>query len=437
MEHFDAKKLVTELFYSSLRAVDAYESVKLYMDKISSIYRNGNYTRFFCIGFGKASCQMVKSVQDFMKEFIDAGVVITKYGHCLLSLTHEKIKIFEAGHPIPDENGLQGTKEIIRILKDSDERTLVVCLISGGGSALLVYPCDGITLNEKKHITQLLLRAGANINELNTVRKHISRVKGGRLAELAYPSRLLSLIISDVIGDRLDVIASGPTSPDKTTYGDALYVIEKYRLLEKIPETILTVLQQGEKGIVTETPKEGNNIFNTVENIIIGSNKKGLEAAKACAEYFGLKTDIVSSEISGEARDAGRWLAKKAKEVKSSKATNCQICLISGGETTVTVKGPGIGGRNMEFALSFATEIEGIDGITLLSAGTDGTDGPTNAAGAIVNGQTVHNAKAIDVDPEKFLLNNDSYNFFKQIDKLFITGPTGTNVMDVQIAVIE
>jgi hydroxypyruvate reductase/glycerate 2-kinase len=443
-----ANQIVTDIFNAALLSVDPYESGKLHADKIRQFYQDNNFKKLIIVGFGKAAPAMAKAVKDDLMDLIDTGIVVTKYGHAentefgvksseLGVKKLKKIKVIEAGHPVPDENGLNATEEIIRLLKDVDEKTLVTCLISGGGSALLVSPYKGISLNEKQEITELLLKAGADINGLNTVRKHISRVKGGRLAEIAYPAKIISLILSDVIGDKLDVIASGPTSPDKTTYKDALKVLEKYKLMNKCPEKILVILQKGENGLTPETPKEGNKIFESVENIIIGSNKKALEAAKTKAESFGLQTEIISSEITGEARDVGTWLAKEAIKKKGSRGMGQGVrCLISGGETTVTVKGVGIGGRNMELALAFAMEIEGIEGITFLSAGTDGTDGPTDAAGAIVDGQTVARAKAIGFDPGTYLENNDSYNFFKQINELFITGPTGTNVMDIQIMVI-
>jgi glycerate 2-kinase len=365
----------------------------------------------------------------------DSGIVITKYGHCQPPYKPKKIRIFEAGHPVPDENGLIATGAIINLLKGVDKNILLICLISGGGSALFVSPYEGITLNEKQQVTELLLKAGANISELNTVRKHISKVKGGRLAEIAYPARIISLILSDVIGDKLDVIASGPTAPDKMKYNEALKVIEKYGLIALTPKPVLETLHKGANGLIPETPKEGDKAFRNVENIIIGSNRKALEAAKIKAEQLGFHAEILSSDISGEAREVGRRLAKKAIEAKG-KGQRAR-CLISGGETTVTVKGNGLGGRNMELALSFAIEIDGIDGITLLSAGTDGTDGPTDAAGAIVNGKTIKKAKAVGLNPEEYFKNNDSYNFFRRIDGLFVTGPTGTNVMDIQIMVIE
>lgn len=431
------KRLISQIFNTALKAVDPYELVRSNKEDILSDYYTNNFKRLFVIGSGKAACQMGKAAEDFAMDIIKDGILITKYGHCQPRYSPQKIDINEAGHPVPDENGVAATRKIINLIRELDEETLLLCLISGGGSALLVSPCEGILINEKQKVTELLLKAGANIEELNTVRKHISNVKGGRLAKLAYPAKIISLIISDVIGDRLDTIASGPTSPDLTTYQDAYKVIQNYGLNELIPASVLAHIQKGVQGLITETPKMGDRVFSHVLNIIIGSNKKALEAARAEAEKLLYKAEIVTSEISGEARDVGIWLANKAKEIKNSKGTNRSICFISGGETTVTVKGNGTGGRNMELALSFAIKIEGVDGITLLSAGTDGTDGPTDAAGAIVDGATITRAKARGLNPDNYLENNDSYTFFKETGDLFVTGPTGTNVMDIQIVVIE
>ncbi len=427
------------MFHAALKAVDPYESVALHVKTILSRYNTFNFKKVVVIGFGKAACHMAKALEVFLGDLIENGIVITKYGHCPDSFKFQRIKIIEAGHPVPDENGLKGTEELISAVKSSDENTLIVCLISGGGSALLVSPYEGITLNEKQKVTELLLKAGVNIVELNAVRKHISKVKGGRLAEIAYPAKLVSLILSDVIGDRLDVIASGPTAPDKTTFHDALAVLQKYGLITIVPQTVFTVLSRGAEGLLTETPKAGGTLFRNVENIIIGSNKKALNASRSEAESLGFQVEILSSEVSGEASDVGRSLAKKAVELKksSSQGVRASACFISGGETTVTVRGNGIGGRNMELALAFAMEINGIHGITLLSAGTDGTDGPTDAAGAIVDGNTFKKARALGLNPRDYLERNDSYTFFKQIDGLFITGPTGTNVMDIQILVVK
>lgn len=438
-------KPASEIFHASLKAVDPYDAVKGYSEKIRSLYIGSNFKRLLVVGFGKAVCPMAGAIEDSLGDIVDEGVVITKYGHCSSPISSSgkagdggslKIRTYEAGHPVPDENGVKGTDEIVTLLKSADEDTLCVCLISGGGSALLASPYEGITLAEKQETTNLLLRTGADINELNTVRKHISKVKGGRLAEIAYPSSIISLILSDVIGDRLDVIASGPTSPDHTTYDDALNVLKKYGLINKIPNGILDLLHKGADGSISDTPEKGDVIFERAENIIIGSSKIALDAAKQKAEALGFEAEIISCELSGEAQDAGRWLAQKAIHTRKSRG-GLPLALISGGETTVTVRGNGLGGRNMELALAFALEIEGIEGITLLSAGTDGTDGPTDAAGAFVDGETVRKAKAAGIDPLGCLYNNDSYNFFKRTDGLLITGPTGTNVMDVQIILLQ
>jgi glycerate 2-kinase len=430
-------KETSQIFRAALDSVSSYKAVAAHCaDIISNLGKDG-LNRLLVIGFGKAACQMAKAVEDHIAHFLNEGTVITKYGHCPPGWQSRKIRVVEAGHPVPDENGLHGTEAIIGLLEDADENTLVVCLISGGGSALLVAPYGEISLSEKQKVTELLLRSGADIRELNTVRKHISRVKGGRLAEIASPAHILSLILSDVIGDRLDVIASGPTSPDTTTYNDAINVLKKYGLLDDVPESVSNVLLKGADGLIPETPKEKNTVFRKVRNLVIGSNRKALEAAKKKSESMGFTTEIISSEIAGEAREAGKWLARKALEIQSGGHGGKPICIISGGETTVTVKGDGSGGRNMELALAFALEIEGAGGITLLSAGSDGTDGPTDAAGAIVDGRTIEKAGRRGLDPWRYLENNDSYNFFKEIDGLFITGPTGTNVMDIQVVVIE
>jgi glycerate 2-kinase len=432
-------KLVKEIFYAALRAVDPHEAVRLRLPDVLLAYRNGGYERLLLASFGKAAYRMTKAVTDSLPGLVTEGIVITKYGHSEEASLSRDVDIYEAGHPVPDGNGFAATKRAVDMLARADRETLVLCLISGGGSALLVAPCEGITLDEKQQITERLLRVGANIDELNRVRKHISGVKGGKLAEIAYPAKVVSLILSDVIGDSLDVIASGPTSPDSSTYVDALNVVEKYGLTERISVNALALLQDGAAGKVPETPKMGDPLFEGVENIIVGSNRTATEAATKKARELGFDVTILSSELQGEAREAGQWLAEKAISTRYGLrvAGSGRACVISGGETTVTVKGSGKGGRNTELALAFAMAIEGMEGITLLSAGTDGTDGPTDAAGAIVDGNTVNAAKARGFDPQAYLQNNDSYTFFEGMGGLFITGPTGTNVMDLQIILVE
>lgn len=431
------KDKAAKIFHAALRAADPYRSVAAYTNTVLSLYQQGGFSRLFLTGFGKAAPAMAKAVVDIVGADISKGVILTKYGHSPESGTISKVKVIEAGHPIPDESGLAGTREIIELLKNADEQTLVVCLISGGGSALLVAPCLDVSLADKQKVTGQLLKAGADIYELNTVRKHISMVKGGRLAEHAWPATIISLILSDVIGDRLDVIASGPTAPDSSTYGDALRVLEKYGLTAAAPYNVVSVLRRGSAGLLPETPKMGTHVFEQVENIIIGSNRQATMAAKQHAEKLGFETTVLSSSIQGEAREAARLLARRAREIRDATCGNRPCCLISGGETTVTVRGSGLGGRNMEFALAFALEIDGFPGITLLSAGTDGTDGPTDADGAVVDWQTIRQAGELGLNASEYLGNNDSYHFFQRLNSLFITGPTGTNVMDIQIVLIE
>ena len=426
--------MVREIFNAALKSADPYAAVKKCSDRTRKLYEESRCGKLVVASFGKAACGMARALEEDLGNLISRGVIVTKYGHCGGSF--RKMEVFEAGHPVPDENGLRGTDRMVRMLNDCGEDTLVVCLISGGGSALLVRPYDRIPFEDKQEMTRLLLRAGADIFEMNMVRKHLSAVKGGRLAELASPARVISLILSDVIGDRLDVIASGPTCPDSTTFGDAVEVLKKYGLAAKTPRSIMDLFEKGINAAVPDTPKQDNPVFKRVENIIVGSNETAVRAAAERSKSLGLVTRIISSRISGEARKVGRELAERARELKDRGPGGLPACLVAGGETTVTVTGNGKGGRNMELALSFAMEVEGYEGITLLSAGTDGTDGPTDAAGAIVDGQTIAGAKAAGLDAGEYLDNNDSYHFFKKTEGLFITGPTGTNVMDVQIVLV-
>ena len=437
------KQQLVDIFNSALSAADPYNAVKRAIriegDQLlagEEAYDLRNYERVLAVGAGKGTALMAQAVEDVFGDRIDDGVIIVKYGH---TRPLNRIREIEASHPLPDEAGVKGTEEIIETLKDVDEKTLIICLLSGGGSALLVSPAEGISLKDKQVTTDLLLKSGASIEELNGVRKHLSRVKGGRLASIAYPATVITLILSDVIGDRLDVIASGPTVPDRSTFMDTVKVIEKYNLVKKLPNNVLSMLLDGIAGKLPDTPKAGEDCFKKGSPVIVGSIRQAINAARNAANKLGFDTEIVTDKLQGEAREAAVYLADLAKMVRSSRKGGKPMCLLSGGETTVTVKGSGKGGRNQELALAFALEIEGVDGITLLSAGTDGTDGPTDATGAIVDGETIHFARKLGVNPEKYLENNDSYNFFKKIDEghHLITGPTGTNVMDVQIIMVE
>jgi glycerate-2-kinase len=430
-------RILPEIFRAALEAADPAECVRRHTGRIESRLPGGGVERLLVLAFGKAACAMTRGLAAGLSRRIDGGIAVTKYGHASGAPLPAEIAVFEAAHPVPDEKGVAATVQAVELLQSAGERDLVVCLISGGGSALLAAPSEGITLAEKQEMTRLLLEAGADIVELNTVRKHVSRVKGGRLAEAAAPAKVISLILSDVIGDRLDSIASGPTAPDGTTFGDALGVLERYGLCSRVPRSVLETLERGARGEIPETPKAGSPVFDGVENVIVGSNRLAVEAAREKAGEMGLDAVVLTSELRGEAREAALRLAEKAKGAQAARSGGPGLCLISGGETTVTVTGTGKGGRNTELALAFALEIEGREGISLLSAGTDGTDGPTDAAGAVVNGETASRARRAGLDPEALLANNDSCTFFEKTGGLLVTGPTGTNVMDVQIVLVQ
>jgi len=404
-------------------------------DNSERVFDLSRFDKIFLIGTGKSSNSMAQAIEDIFEDRLTEGVITTKYEH---SLPLKKTKIIEAGHPIPDQNGYEGAKIILNLLKGSGPQDLVIFLLSGGASALLPFPANGIELREKQEATQLLLDCGADIKEINSVRKHISRMKGGWLAKWAYPSTVIGFILSDVVGDQLDAIGSGPTVPDPSTFDEAWEVLKKYKLLDRIAPSIKTFLKLGKEGKVEESIKMGDVVFEKVYNSIIGSNIISLRAAERKALSLGLNTLILSSSIEGETREASRFHTAIAKEVISSgNPIQRPACILSGGETTVTIKGNGLGGRNQEFALAGAIEISGIEKIVLLSGGTDGTDGPTDAAGALADHTTIQRAKSMGMDPKAHLNNNDAYPFFQKLGDLLITGPTQTNVMDVRIILVD
>jgi hydroxypyruvate reductase/glycerate 2-kinase len=418
------------------------------MDYVGGIFRAGGYEKLLVAGFGKAASLMAMGAIDGFSGPI-TGAVVTKYGHARAadSLKRDgRIEIFEAAHPVPDANGVLAARRIVELVSGADEKTLILCLISGGGSALLTLPRAGLTLEEKIKTTELLLKCGADINEVNAVRKRLSMVKGGGLAAAAGhthgtgqprpPTRVICLIISDVVGNALDAIASGPTAPDTTTHADALRVLEKYGIAGGAPKAVLETLTSGAAGLIPDTSKAGDPIFQNVENIIIADNSLALQAAAIKAQELGFDALVRPEPITGEARLASLDIFNTALNHKDKKRGR-PLCLISGGETTVKVTGRGRGGRNMELALAFAIEARGIKGITLLSAGTDGGDGPTDAAGAFADGEIFQRADALGINPAAYLDDNDSYTFFERAGGLFKTGPTGTNVMDIQVVVVE
>ena len=429
------------IFQAGLKAVDAANAVRKYVRLENDIltvgdksYDLGKYDGVTIIGAGKASADMARPLEEILGDHLRSGVINVKYGH---ARPLHRIAVNEAGHPVPDEAGLRGTEKVKETLRRTGDRDLVIFLLSGGGSALLPSPAPGLTLDDKRRLTQYLLESGANIQEINSIRKHVSEVKGGQLARLAFPSALVSLILSDVIGDRLDSIASGPTVPDGTTFADCLRVLEKYGLTRKIPPAVLDHLEKGARGEVEETPKPGDPAFRRTQNLIVGSNIQALLAAQEKAEASGYNCLILSSFIEGETREIARMHAALAREILASgHPVRRPACLISGGETTVTIRGRGLGGRNQEFALAAAIALDGLADVVVLSGGTDGTDGPTDAAGAIADGATVGRARAVGLEAADSLRENDSYHFFEPLGDLLMTGPTLTNVMDLRLVLI-
>lgn len=435
-----------QIFAAGLASADPFEAVKRHVSLRGDYLRVGdasynlaNVHHVYVIGCGKAAARMALALEEILGGRIADGAVVVKYGH---GAALKAIHVVEAGHPIPDDNGLNGARRIVELVGNAVAVDLILFVVSGGGSALLPMPVLGLTLADKQTTTQALLACGATIGEVNAVRKHLSQVKGGRLAELGQHAKIVSLILSDVVGDVLEAIASGPTVADTTTYADCLDIIHRYRLTDKIAPEVLSFLLSGAGGEVAETPKPSNPIFHNVQNLIVGSNHLALAAAKQKAEAFGYHALIVSGTIEGESRVVAQSHATLAKNIlEQNKPIQRPACLLSGGETTVTVRGDGLGGRNQEFALAAALALDdamdGVEGVVILSAGTDGTDGPTDAAGGIVDGTTIRRGRSKGMDAQAFLARNDSYRFLQATDDLLITGPTLTNVMDLQIILVN
>jgi glycerate 2-kinase len=387
----------------------------------------------YLTGAGKASALMAKAIENILGSRISSGHIVTKYGH---AVPLKYAFVTEAGHPVPDENGVKGTENILSIVNKASKDDLVICVISGGGSALLTDIPDGCTLNDLKILTDLLLKSGANINEMNCIRKHLSKVKGGMLSSAAYPARVVSLILSDVIGDPLDVIASGPTAPDPTTFKDALDIIEKYGIKDKIPAGITKILNEGLNKIRKETLKESDEAFKLTTNLIIGNNRLALKKAREKAEALGYTTKIITDSLHSDVEDVADYIFSKLIKYRNEKPGK-KSCLLFGGEPTIKITGDGLGGRNQHLALLMAQKINGINGVVFLSGGTDGTDGPTDAAGAIAEPETLKRSEALGLDINKYISDCDSYNFFRQEGGLIKTGPTQTNVMDLIVVLIN
>lgn len=392
-----------------------------------------DFENIFVIGAGKATALMAKEIESVLGNYINTGHIIVKYHHkCHLN----KIAITEAGHPLPDENGWKAAQRILTIAKQTSNKDLVICLFSGGASALLADCPDEISLSDLILTNDFLIKSGANIKEINAVRKHISKMKGGQLAKAIYPATTISLILSDVIGDQLDVIASSPTYPDSTTFSEAYEILKKYELTEKVPLSVVQYLKRGIVGEIPETPKSDDFIFSKVYNVIIGNNKMALEAASRKAIELGYQAHIIADDLQGNEKETANFILSTIEKFKE-KNHKTPICLLFGGEPTVKVTGDGLGGRNQHLALYLATKLENKQDITILCGGTDGTDGPTDAAGAIVDNKTIQIAKEKNIHPMDYLKNSDAYHFFKQVGGHLIIGSTKTNVMDIVLVILE
>ncbi|MDY6790347.1 MAG: glycerate kinase [Thermodesulfobacteriota bacterium] len=430
-----------KIFHQGVQAVEPGSAIKrsCKRDGDHLFIGNRNYNlshinNIFVIGAGKATAPMAAAIEDILGENITRGIINVKYDH---TAKLDRIRLIEAGHPVPDHNGMQGADEILGLAEEAKKDDLVLCLLSGGGSALLALPAAGISLKDKQDTIKILLSCGATIHEINTIRKHMSKIKGGRLARAAYPAGMISLILSDVVGDDLDVIASGPGVPDPSTFEECIQIFKKYKLTKRLPKAVVSYIRQGASGKVPETPKAGNRIFKDTYNLIVASNMDAINAARREAKTMGYKTLVLSSMVEGETRHAAKVHTAIAKEIlKTGNPIPPPACILSGGETTVNITGSGLGGRNQEFVLAAAIDIAEKNDIVVLSGGTDGGDGPTDAAGAIADNHTFKRAENMGLNPYHYLLNNDSYPFFNKLNDLLITGPTNTNVMDLRIILV-
>ena len=429
------------IFDAAVAAAEPRSCVRRVLSVVDGTLRVGDdawsldrFQRVIVLGAGKASTQMAQEVEAVLGERVTAGLITTKDGH---TANLERIEAVEAGHPYPDARGMAGAERIAAMGRDADGETLALCLISGGGSALLPLPVEDLDLEDKLAATEVMQRSGMDIGEMNAVRKHLSAIKGGRLARLLEPATVRSLLLSDVIGNPLDVIASGPTAPDESTYGEALAIIDRFGAREAMPRQVIRTLEEGARGEREETPKAGDLAFARCKNQVVGSNALALAGAQEAAEARGYRTLVLTSQARGEAREVAKVTAAIAGEMRTSgRPLSPPACVILGGETTVTVRGPGRGGRNQELALAAALEIGGMPDALILSGGTDGTDGPTDAAGGFAVGTSVARAASAGVDLRAALAANDAYTALEALGNLVMTGPTGTNVMDVIVILV-
>lgn len=402
-----------------------------------SKYDLSNFERILVIGAGKAAAPMARALEDILGDHLQGGMVVTKYGH---GLELKKTVVMESAHPVPDLVGERSARELLCVAKGARETDLVFCLLSGGASAIAPAPQPPVTLTDKQAVTRRLLECGATINEVNAVRKHLSRFKGGHLAKAIEPATVITLIISDVVGDYLDVIGSGPTAPDESTFEDCLKILEKYDLYHKVPREVTKLFEEGASGMVPETLKHDDSCFKRVQNVVIAGNAMALEGASKAAKELGYTPTIVDPVMQGEAREVAAQLMQTAKDACAAK-TGLPACLLAGGETTVTIRGKGKGGRNQEMALAAAIELSEMgeckDHMAVACVGTDGSDGPTDAAGALVFPDTVASNEEQSLSARRHLADNNAYAFFTGTGTILKTGPTRTNVMDIAIVLID
>ncbi len=438
----DLKKAAQAIFNAGIQAVNPVVCLNRHIRITDGNLQIGktqycleDTKKIYLIGAGKASAIMVQWAEELLGNYIHDGLVITKYRH---GVPLSRCRMMEAGHPVPDADGVNATKELLKLVSKAGPKDLILCMISGGASALTPAPAKGVSLEDKQEVTRLLLDCGATIHEINTIRKHLSQIKGGQLCRHANGARIISLILSDVIGDDLDIIGSGLSAPDTGSFDDCMEILKRHSIWDKIPKSVCTRINEGTAGQVQETPKPGALEFTNVDNLIIGSISDAISAAEEEARHQGFTPLVLSSMIQGEAAEVAKVLCAIAKEIRlSGRPIPPPVCLLSGGETTVTIRGKGKGGRNTELALAAGIEISGNSSTLLLSAGTDGTDGPTDAAGAFVDGSTVTRADCAGLSASQHLAHNNSYPFFQSLGDLLITGPTQTNVMDLQILLVD
>ena len=427
-----------QLIDAALEAAAPQRALRCHMTRDGDWLRVGarkyhlpDFSRVLLLGFGKAAAAMAQEAEAVLGDWQTGGLIITHYGH---ALPLDDTVIVEAGHPLPDDNGLDGATRMLEIVGSPSENDLVIALISGGGSTLLTLPAPGISLLDLQAVNQKLLRSGADIYQLNSVRKHLSQVKGGNLARRLYPAHVVGLLLSDVVGNDEGVIASGPLSPDRSTFLDVWETLGEFRLRAELPRAVRTHLQRGLRGEIADNPPAGDSAFVRVQTVVVGDNQLAAQAAVERATGLGFSARLLTSRLTGEARDAAGWIVEQARNARTADGeVSAAICLVAGGETPVKVRGAGKGGRNQELALAAAVDmaVEKDERARLVCLATDGRDGPTDAAGAVVECDSVARAAVSGLDARKHLLNNDSYSFFSTLGDLIITGPTGTNVNDL------